>query len=163
MRRLILRFGIALLTFIVGVSITWLYLLPLQRSSNSIITPPMRPAAQLSGEVQIRFQRFEETEYGSYAEFRVINGTSEPLRYLGLSKNHNTSDEIIVGSRVKETPSFSCGTGLEERTLLSGESVTYHVDVSDWTGRVRVGFDFLVGQMRHRETILSDEFTIPSP
>ena len=165
MKRLCLFFCLALLTFAIGVASARAYFqfhrLSLTLSTSSflpklLITPP-------GGGVQINFQRIEKTEYGSYAEFRVINGGSEALHYSGYSQNSHCSYMIRQGKKVEQKWPCWCGTGLAERTLLPGESATYRVQTTPESVKFEVGFDFLIGKKLRKQTIWSNEVVASNP
>ena len=159
MKRLGLFLCLALLTFGIGVTSVWGYSqfhrLSLALSTSTflpklLITPP-------GGGVQVKFQRIEKTAYGTYAEFYVMNGGSETLRYSGYSKDDHCSYVIRQGNKVEQKLPCWCGTGLAERTLLPGESAIYKVQVAAESEKFEVGFDFRIGKKLLKQTFWSDE------
>ncbi len=165
MKRLSLFFCLALLTFGIGVASVWGYY-QFHRLSLTLSTSTFLPKLLITlpgGGVQVKFQRIEKTEYGTYAEFYVMNGGSEALRYSGYSKNSHCSYMIKLGNKVEQMSPCWCGTGLAERTLLPGESATYKVQVAAESERFEVGFDFRIGKKLRRQTIWSNEVVAFNP
>lgn len=165
MKRLGFFFSVFLLTFVTGFGIVWGYSL-LSTTALAVSAPPASPAlpkARLDGEVQIKFRRIEKTGYGSYAEFRIVNGGTEPLYYPGYSKDDHCSYKIRRGGRVGQRNPCWCGTGLGERALHPGESATYRVAVVRESGEFEVGFDFEAGKARSEQTIWCSDIITSSP
>jgi hypothetical protein len=109
------------------------------------------------GGVHIKFLRIEKTDRGSCAEFRVMNGGSDALRYSGYSKDDHCSYMIRRGDKVEQKTVCWCGNGLEEHMLSPGESATYKVPVTHESGEFEVGFDFWVSKKSRKRTIRSNE------
>lgn len=162
MKRLSLFFSVALLTFGIGVALAWGSSLFFTFSSISYILPlpPALSVTEPSGNVQIKLQRVKKTEYGSYAEFHIVNGSSEALYYSGYSKDDHCSYRIKRGNFVEQKSPCWCGNGLAERRLSPGESATYQIGVSREVGKFEVGFDFQIGRARRKQTIWSNEVVI---
>ncbi len=157
MKRLSLFFCLALLTFGIGVASVWGYT-RFHRLSFALSTSTFLPKLLITppgGGVQVKFQRIVKTGYGSDAEFYVMNGGSEALRYSGYSKNSHCSYMIKRGNKVEQKSPCWCGTGLAERKLLPGESATYHVQVAPGTEKFEVGFDFRIGKKFRKQTFWS--------
>src|SRR5687768_10638674 len=99
MKRISLRLGMALLTFLVGVGTAWSYLHILQPMLNALQRPPVSensipPALASSGSlseaVKISLTRSYRSEDGLInAEFEVVNLSGELLYYRGYSKGDN--------------------------------------------------------------------------
>jgi hypothetical protein len=171
MKRIGFRLGIALLTFSLGVGAAWSYLhilRPFLMAPSSTPTKEAisRPIPLTSSDsppeaVKISLRRSYRDEYGLIrAEFEVANGGSEPLYYRGYSKDDNEYWSVRHGRRSHRWSTF-CGTGLAEYQLLPGKSASFEVVIGREAGSVQVGFDFFVGEKRLRQTIWSDEITIP--
>ena len=169
MRRIGSRLGIALITFCLGVGLTWVVLLNSQSPiveieslppSGTITRPTLeRPPAAPTEPAMIAFKRFYKNRYGVIlVEFKVTNVSSKPLGYMGVYSNPNWNRYYYVrrGNELQE-PDRTCGTGLADYKLLPGKSVTFEVVAGDEPGRVQIGFEFYVGENRHRQTIWSDE------
>jgi hypothetical protein len=171
MKRIGFQLGIALLTFSLGVGLEWSYLHILRPSLIAPNSTPTKEAASRpfllissdspSEAVKISLSRSYRDEYGLIkAEFEVSNGGSEPLYYQGYGKDDNEYWSVRHGSRSHRFSPF-CGTGLAERALLPGKSASFQVVIGREAASVQVGFDFSVGEKRLRQTIWSDEITIP--
>jgi len=153
---------VALVTFAAGVM--------LKRASSAFFHPAETPAEvhssipprpQSSHNVQINLRRSFRDENGVVnAEFNVMNGSVEPLLYLGYSKGDHEQWTVRRGNRSQRYSPF-CGTGLEERLLAPNESVNFKVHLGPEGGKLQVGFDFLVGLPRSKQTIWSNEFFVP--
>jgi hypothetical protein len=148
------RLTVALLTFSVGVAATWAYLEVARPAVGSEKSAPMNA-------VEIRLKRSYRGDYGRViAELEVVNVGDETLYFRGYSEDDNQYYSVRRGDESKSyTP--SCGTGLAERTLHPRERATFHVTVGREAGHMRVGFDFLVGKNRLRETLWSDDLYVP--
>ena len=97
------------------------------------------------------------TNYGSFAEFRFVNGGTESLYYRGYSNDDHCSYRIKHQRTVARYNPCWCGTGLAERVLEPGDTATYRADITSASGRIQVGFDFQTGKDRHPQTFWSDE------
>jgi hypothetical protein len=165
MRRIGSRLGVALITFCLGVGLTWVALLNSQSAIVEIGSLPLsettleRPPAAPTEPAMIAFMRSYKIRYGVIlAEFKVTNVSSKPLGYAGDYSNRNWNRYYYVrrGNELQE-PDRTCGTGLADYTLLPGKSVTFEVVAGDEPGRVQIGFEFYVGENHFRQTIWSDE------
>jgi len=165
MKRLSFFCGVSLLTFVIGLVTVWGYSLlskpPL--AAYALPSSPVLSKPLPDGEVEIKFLRIEKIEYGSYAEFRIVNGGTEPLYYPGYSKDDHCSYKIRRKGSVEQKNPCWCGTGLEERALHPGESATYQTAVTGASGEFEVGFDFEVGQARRKQTIWCSDIVTLSP
>lgn len=112
----------------------------------------------LDGEVHLKFQGIEKTEYGHTALFSLRNGSAEILYYPGYSQDDTCSYKFKRGDTIVHANPCWCGTGLAERHLEPGEATLYKINLTGETGGLRVGFDFEVGATRQRRTIWSQEF-----
>lgn len=174
MKRIGFLFAASLLTFCIGVGtaaaclqLSRLYTLLTGPSSGT--SEKLQPATP-SAKVVIKFQRFVWSEYVKYAEFRVINGSSEPLYYSGYGKDYHCSYKVKRKDNTRQLSPCWCGRGLKEQELLPGEAATYQVSlghtgynafVISETGNLEVGFDFKVGRARRPQTVWSNEIIIP--
>ncbi|HEY9284799.1 MAG TPA: hypothetical protein VIP46_15185 [Pyrinomonadaceae bacterium] len=169
MKRISFQLGIALITFSFGVGAAWLVLLISQPAVVEIEPPPTSaiiirpapetPAAAPSAPATVVFRRSYKNKHGLVlAEFKVTNISSEPLHYAGVFSNPNWNRYYSVrrGNQLEE-PERACATGLAGHTLLPGKSVRFEVVAGDEPGRVQVGFEFIVGESRHKQTIWGDE------
>ena len=169
MKRIGFRFGVALITFCLGVGAAWSVLLVSHPPMVEIESPPLSetiirpmletPPAAPAKPATIVFRRSHKNRYGVIlAEFKVNNVSSEPLGYAGVFSNPNWNRYYYVrlGGELRE-PDRTCGTGLAGYTLLPGKSVTFEVVAGDEPGSVQVGFEFYVGENRLRQTIWSEE------
>ena len=157
----------ALATFVVGVAVAWLWLSFSQLSKvynvpnsatqeDSSFSLP----AKLPKEIQITLEDswLTQNEYvGQIAvgRFRVVNGLQETLHYSGYSQNHHCAYQFkMKGKNVKQYPLCSCGTGLAERTLPSGETQIIQLNLPDKVkGEFEVEFEFAVGGERRKEKV----------
>lgn len=165
MKRLGLLLCLALLTFGIGVTSVWGYS-QFRRLSATISSSSFLPKLLITrpgNGVKINFIGITKTEYGSYAEFRVVNWSLESLHYSGYSREDHCSYKISRGDRVEQRSPCWCGTGLEKYKLSPGRSATYKLSLTPVTGKVRVGFDFGVGKARRQQTFWSDEIVFPAP
>jgi hypothetical protein len=161
------RFGflfVALVTFAAGVMLTR-YSSALFQTAECAFevrsSIPLRP--QSSHSVQISLRRsFRDNDGVVIAEFNVVNRSAEPLIYLGYSKGDHEQWTIRRGNRSKRYSPF-CATGLEERLLAPDESANFTVYLGSEGGDLQVGFDFLVGPARSKQTIWSNEFFVSDP
>lgn len=90
---------------------------------------------ELSERIEIRFVGFSRNEEYNYdlAEFEVTNNTSQNAYYYSYSKESYPFPKLKRnGSIVLETLGH-CGTGIEQQTLKSGETVTFGVPKSEIT------------------------------
>ncbi len=115
--------------------------------------------------MQIKFLSSEKRNVDNYilVTFQITNGSSETLYYKGYSKDWHCSYKIKRGEKVEPQEGVcNCGMGLEERDLLPGETAKYDVAVAlkSKTNKVKVGYDFEVGQERRKETIWTDEVVV---
>ena len=169
MKRMGFRLGVALITFCLGVGATWFVLLispppmveiEVPPLSETIIRPTLEtPSAIPSEPATVVVKRSYKNRYGRIlAEFKVTNISNEPLYYAGDYSNPNWNRYYSVrrGSELEE-PDRTCATGWAGYTLLPGKSVRFEVVTGDVPGRVQVGFEFIVGENRVRQTIWSDE------
>jgi hypothetical protein len=163
MKRLSLSLAIALLTFITGLVTTWEHfrissVLPLAGNALNFNFVGHRP----SGHLEIRYLRFIEREYGNYAEFQVVNGSTERAYYQGYGKDSHCANRIRHGGTVEQASHCWCGTGLAEQALWPGESANFQVSVPLTSGAFEVGFDFLIGKQRLKDTAWSGKIEIPA-
>jgi len=169
MKRIGFRFGVALITFCLGVGAVWFVLLLSPPPMAGIEPPPLSeaithptletPLTIPSEPATVVFKRSYKNRYGVIlAEFKVTNISSEPLDYAGVFSNPNWNRYYSVrrGGDLEESDR-SCGTGLAGHTLLPGKSVIFEVAAGDEPGRVQVGFEFYVGENRLKQTIWSAE------
>ena len=169
MRRIGFRFGVALITFCLGVGAAWVVLLISQPPMAEIEAPPLSevitqptletPPAIPSEPATVVFKRSYKNKYGVIlAEFKVTNISNGPLGYAGVFSNPNWNRYYYVrrGGELEESDR-SCGTGPASYTLSPGKSVTFEVAAGDEPGSVQVGFEFYVGEDRLKQTIWSDE------
>lgn len=164
MKRISLQLGMALLTFLIGVGTAWSYMHILQPMLNASQRRPVSedsipPARVSSGSaskaVKISLTRSYRSEDGLiHAEFEVVNVSGELLYYRGYSKGENMFWSVRRGKTSTRFSPF-CGTGLSDRELLPRESTKFQVVVGHTDGSVEIGFDFLVGEKRLRQTIWS--------
>jgi len=158
----------ALSTFAVGVVVAWLWLSfsPSSKVSNvpSSATQEINSSVELPEnlpeEIQITLEDswLTQNEYvGQIAvgRFRVVNGLQEPLHYFGYSQNDHCAYQFkMKGKNVKQYPLCSCGTGLAQRTLPSGESQIIQLNLPDKVkGEFEVEFEFTVGGERRKEKV----------
>jgi hypothetical protein len=186
MKRFSFLLGIGFLTFVVGVVSAWSFhriFAPFSVDEEVSATLrwdvqqtvlPIITKQRLSGRLEIVSSRFSKIEGRPYAEFQLTNGNVEPVYYWGYGKNDTCGIKLKRGRRVKEIRLLcTCGTGLEERSLLPGESTTFQVDL--WliqklipdhqlntlpTKEFKVGFDFLMGQARQSQTVWSGDIKV---
>jgi hypothetical protein len=111
--------------------------------------------------VEITLKRSYRGDYGRViAELEVVNVGGETLYFKGYSEDDNQYYSVRRGGESKSfTP--SCGTGLAERNLHPGERATFPVTVGREAGHMQIGFDFLVGGKRLRQTLWSDDLYVP--
>ena len=140
--------GVALLTFGAGVASGSLY-------RTAVVVRPFSAA-----EVEVRFKKASR-DYYITLEYEVLNRSSHPLRYDGYAEGSNENWSVRRGDQSKSFRPF-CGTGLKERTLGPGESETFQAFVEE-AGPVRVGFEFMVGEERVKQTFWSDEIFVAEP
>lgn len=117
----------------------------------------------LSGEVQFTFLSSEKRANYVFVKLQVENGSSEALSYEGYSKDWHCSYKIQRDKKIEQEERLcGCGNGLAERALLPGETATYEVGVLSKPNKnkVKVGFDFEIGQERRKETFWTDEVII---
>jgi len=158
----------ALLTFAVGVTVAWLWLSFSQLSKVSDaptsgtqeLSSSVELPADLPEEIRITFEDswLVENEYIGQipvAKFRVVNGLREPLHYFGYSQGDHCAYQFKVkGKNVKQYPLCTCGTGLAERTLPSGETQILQFNLPDKVkGEFEVEFEFVIGGERRKEKV----------
>jgi len=152
MKRLSFLLSVALATFAIGVTLTLC-------SSRFL---QLRPDEQeFSRHVQLKLQGLEKVGERYEMQFRIVNGSSEPLRYRSYAKDDHCAFFLWrPGEAVRQMP-CGCGNGLAERTLYPGEAATYRIGLYQGFGDVRVGFDFLVGGERRQEVVWSEAISLP--
>ncbi|HXG86646.1 MAG TPA: hypothetical protein VNI84_21690 [Pyrinomonadaceae bacterium] len=158
----------ALSTFAVGIAVAWLWLSfpklskvsDVPNSTVQEISSSVELPANLPEEIQITLEDswLTQNEYvGQIAvgKFRVVNGLQEPLYYFGYSQNDHCAYQFkMKGKNVKQYPLCTCGTGLAERTLSSGETQIIQLNLPDKVkGEFEVEFEFAVGGERRKEKV----------
>lgn len=151
-------------------------------------TPAQQQATrEKSGEVLIHFKEFEYGK-GWIANFEIINETAQPIFYVGSKRKHKFDYCTLAVKHEEPFPanhdgkidniSFnirsSCfhSTGMFLQTLESGESLILsadehevrsllHINDSKQETEAQIGFEFFVGQERHREILWSEEIKFP--
>jgi len=173
---------VALFTFSIGVAGVWSiggfsYLASRFDMDSSVPEEPT-PIKQTtlvdnSGKIELRFKEFSKDSPDSpdVAEFELFNGTSKPIRYPGYSKNSPCT--IVLkheGQRVRHGI-CGCGTGVELRTIESGETTHYsvHFNIQGWLNLVfnkqveqaDLGLVIFVGAEKRKEILLIEEIKFP--
>ena len=146
MKRVCFFISTSFFTFVIGVLLTW---------SLPRVPQAARAEPKPRGQTQVFIQRVVKRGRHYKIQFRVVNGSPDPVRYQGYSKDNHCAFIIRpeVGAE-RQMPCF-CGTGLVEQTLLPGEVTTFQMGIAQGYGKAKVGFDFLVGSARRREVVWS--------
>jgi hypothetical protein len=167
MKRVILRLGVALLTFGLGVGTAGSYRrvlrTPAHVTSQDVAADAAGPASSdpSSEAVTISLKRAYRSDGRIIsAEFEVVNVSDGPVYYRGYSKDGNEFWSVRRGGKSQSYAPF-CGTGLAERKLAPGGSAKFQASMGGEAGVAQVGFEFLVGEHRLRRTIWSKDVYIP--
>lgn len=169
---------VALFAFSIGVAGVWsiggFSYLASRFDIHSFVPEDPAPIKQTtlvlnSGKIELRFKGFSKDSPAD-AEFELFNGTSEPVRLWGYSKNSPCSIMLKhEGQRVKHAICW-CGTGVELRTLESGETTLYSVHniqvflsyvLRKQVDKADMGLEILVGAEKREERLWIEEIKFP--
>ena len=170
MKRLRLKLFIAVLAFIVGVCVSYVFLSFAQSKANSQITDVPSFVGNRSGEIKVRFVQFLKSSDSSIAEFELFNDTQETIKYQGYnSKNSYCTLAVKRADVVELTNVCSCGVGRGFHSLGSGQAITYQISKWELPDALReqnqdvtaqFGFKVLLSEENREEIIWSDEITL---
>ena len=179
MKNFSFKIVVALLAFSLGIASVWAiggfsYVASLFEHSSLVSeispqTSEVQPEEN-SGRVEIRFKRIYKYEDVNIAEFELVNGTNEPISYMGYNKNSYCDITFKRGEKLNTVNQCSCGTGLGLQTLPAGETALY--TVSDLVARhhlklkkqkVAASFKFevMVGAEKRKQELWTEEITFP--
>jgi hypothetical protein len=123
-----------------------------------------------SGKVEIRLKRFYKYEDSNVAEFELINGTTEPVTYMGYNKNSYCNVTFRRGDKLNTVNQCTCGTGLGLQTLPAGETALYtvpdvvaryHLKLKKQKITASFGFEVMVGAEKRKQELWTEEVTFP--
>lgn len=140
-------------------------------------SPSARAAGRLTKGLRVTFLRLKPSQDGirivyRTGEFRVDNEGKEAAYYVGYGKNSYLGAGFVRGGKFRsgfkqggefKDVSYICGTGLEEQSLLPGESAIFAVEIPDGKGPFEAGFNFLLGRRRFLVTARSLKLARPLP
>src|SRR5260370_10631727 len=132
--------GIASIVLVAGFSLVWITSprVQAQKPRNSVRAQPHR-------RVVIEFMRFIQNSEHTYAQYRVTNFGSEPVRYPGFAVNSNCMILIRQGALIKAPPSI-WGTHLfGTYSLMPGETFVNDVQIPDEEEQFEFGFAYEIG------------------
>jgi hypothetical protein len=155
-KRLTILLGFAVLTFMAGLAADWgfyriadsLYVVENGSSGTSVIRP--------GSEIRVKLLTLTETQDGLVGEFEVSNLGSETAYYFGYGKESHCAELISYYFTVERLSNCWCGTGLEDQSLASGETVKFEVAVKEARHPFGIGFTFEMGEERAARTFWSE-------
>lgn len=170
---------VALLAFSLGIASVWAiggfsYLTSLLELNSSVSENSPQTNEILtesnSGKVEIRLKRIYKYEDVNIAEFELLNGTNEPISYMGYNKNSYCDITFKRGEKLNTVNQCTCGTGLGLQTLPAGETALY--TVSDLVARYHLKlkkqkviasfkFEVMVGAEKRKQELWTEEITFP--
>ena len=156
MKRFYLSSLTAVLTFLLGVAITFsiILLTPLPNTdspkiekleySHSEIDEPFCELEQDGIEIQYFWSLMGKDSLTGF--FGVTNNSTETIYFPGYEKNSHVRVWIKQNKKLEPAIKLSCGNGLKRQELRPGEFATFTIPVPDNNKPFEVGFDFLIGE-----------------
>ncbi len=149
MKKLNVNLIITISAFLIGVAVTWAYLLFPLADSKTTETISSQIETK-SGDLEVNFKRIFKDETVYVAEFEIVNNSPQDVYFMGYSKtnicgfNFKNVEGLISWNLIKfDYSSCSCGTGLQKVVLASGERTSFEITIPNKRKKVfEVGFDF---------------------
>lgn len=171
MKKFGLKLLVGLITFAIGVVISWITLTvnltykdcELSQTPIQNVITPTKP----KGKIEIRFKGYGRTENRSILIFEITNYNSKSAKYWSFSEKTISPFVKFNGKKREE---LRCGTGLKEFKLQSGESFTTEIMADVYTrdflkkqGNFQFGYYFRIGEEEYKEfwsdpIMISDEW-----
>ena len=102
--------------------------------------------------VVIEFIRFISNAEHTYAQYRVTNFGTEPVRYPGFAVNSNCMILIKQGALIRQGPSTWGTHYFGTYSLRPGQTFVYDVQLPDAQEPFEIGFGYEIGA-KHRWAI----------
>jgi hypothetical protein len=179
MKNFSIKIIIALLAFLLGIVSVWAiggfsYLAFLLGRNSSIAENSPQTNETLTesnfGKVEISLKRIYKYEDVNIAEFEMVNGTKEPISYMGYNKNSYCDITLKRGEKLNTVNQCFCGTGLGLQTLPAGETALYtvsdlvaryHLKVKKQKVTASFKFEVMIGAEKRKQELWTEEITFP--
>ena len=177
MKKFSIKIIMALFAFSLGIGGVWMsgafpFLASLFERDALVsekLRQTIRPSALVDSEkIEIRFKRIYDDEGSGVADFEVINGTWEPIRYMGWNKNRYCEISFKSGEKLYTANECGCVAGYELQTLEAGETALFTVSEAYLRRRFKIkaqtikadfGFEVMVGADKRKKMLWTEEVT----
>ena len=149
MKRFLLRLSIALLTFLLGLGITSVFIF-FTHIPNIEVIDLIETKNNNGIEIQYKWTLIDKKD--STGIFKVTNNSYESLYYLAYDKNQHVDNWIRQNGEVKMATFFICHMGMEEQELKPNETAFFEITVPRNRKPFEAGFDFFIGDKQQPKT-----------